>query len=341
MVPPKLQLEKVSSKDFLRHIFRPIHIISLAFGISYFSEKGTVWSRILNILYTLFVFIVFMGCFLYRISRVPPMLCQSDAVSHSVIGIQQILAIFVVAFIYYQVLFYKTQFHDLLKLISKTETAFSVLNINFSYTRFTYLILFEVIFVTILLYASFIFFAIYYKLPHFGIILLELFTSINPMLIIILNLMTFANLAWYICDRLQILRHFLIDVCAIDSLVANHSNEVWKVKLMQETPSGLYAEFKKIAQIYEQLFSMVNQLNDIFGFSNLASMGKTCTFSFSSLFFSRNWIHFFFHLVISEFLALFSISMTCHLFLLFKLLTESTNNMNDVQFDVLGTVVTV
>lgn len=282
MVLPKLQLEKCPSNDLLRHSFRPIHFISLAFGISYFRGNSSIWWQIiLNNLYTLIVCTVLIGCFIYRISSIPPMLCQSDAVSHSVIGIQQILATIVVAFIYYQVLFYKTHFHDLLKLISKTETDFLLFNTNFSYKRFACLILFQVIFVTVLLYVSFIFFAIYYKLPNFGVILLELFTCINPMLVIIINLMTFANLVHLIRNRFQILRHHLIDVCAIDSMDANDSNEVWKLELAQNSSNGLYSELNKIAQIYEHLFSMVNQLNDIFGFSNLASMGELILLPFS------------------------------------------------------------
>lgn len=287
MVLPKFQLEKFQSNNLLRNSFKPIHFISLAFGFSYFSENSSIRWRVLNIVYTLIVFIVFMGFFSYRIASVKPMLCQSNAVAHSVIGIQQILGTLVVAFIYCQVLFYKTRFRNLIKLISKTETDFSLFNANFSYKRFGYLILFQVILVTVVLYASFIFFTIYYKLPHFDVILLELFTCINPLLVIIINLMTFANLALLIRNRFQILRHHLIDVCAINLLAANDSNEAWKGKLSQEPPYDFYIELKKIAQIYEHLFSMVHQLNIIFGLSNLASMGTLAISHCCSLFLSR------------------------------------------------------
>lgn len=263
------------------HCLQPIHIVLCAFGASYSSVEKSIPLKVLNTMYTLIFFIVFSGSFFYRISSVPPRLCQSNDVAYSVMGIQQILATIVVITIYYQVFFYKDQFNDLMTSIASTEHELLVLNLNVSNERFAKKILFEVIFVTGFIYVSFIIFIIYYKVHHIGFILLELFTSINPMLIIILNMMVFTNLAWFIRNRLQILKHFLIDVCAIDSLVANDSNEVWKVKLTRETPHGLHREFKKIAQIYEFLYAMVNNLNDIFGFSSLASMGN---FFFHSLF---------------------------------------------------------
>lgn len=298
----KVQVEKFQSNNLLRQSFKSIHFVSLVFGISYFSGNSSIWWRILNIIYTLVVFTVLIGFFFYHISSVPPMLCQSNAVAHSVIGIQQILGTIVVAFIYYQVLFHKTQFQNLLKLIAKTETEFLPFNTKFSYKRFAYLILFQVILVTVLLYASFIFFAVYYELPHFEAILLELFTCINPLLVIIINLMTFANLALLIRNRFQILRRHLIDACAIDSLAADDANDVLKLKFNQEAPCDFYGELKKIAQIYENLFSMVHHLNIIFGFSNLASMGElTLSHRFSpSCLHHSNGI-FIFRFITSEF----------------------------------------
>lgn len=274
MTHPKIQSLKSLQSDLIYHSFRPIHIVSCAFGTSYFDVKQSVVLKISNLIYTLMLFIVFSGCFIYRLSSVPPQFCQSDAVAHSVMGIQQILAIFVVSTIYYQVIFYRDQFKELLTSISSTENEFLTLNLSISNKRFETKILLEVIFITASIYASFIVFVIFFKVQNVAFILLELFASINPMLVIILNLMVFSNLAWFIRDRFQLLKHFLMDVCAIDTLVANDLNEVWKVKLTRETPHGLHRELKKIAQIYELLFAMVNKLNDIFGFSNLTSMGE-------------------------------------------------------------------
>lgn len=286
MIVPGVQPEKSLQNDLIYHCLRPVHIISCIFGVSYFKAKKSVILKVLKAIHTFTFFVLFTGSFIYRISSVPPQLSQPEAVAHSVMGIQQILAIIVILTIYYQVIFYKDQFIELLKLISSTENEFLLLNLCFSNKRFVTKIRFEVIFLTVFIYVSFMIFIIYYKVQNFGFILLELFTSINPMLVIISNLMVFANLAWFIRNRFQILKHFLMDVCAIDSLVANDSNEVWKVKLTRKTPHGLHSEFKKIAQIYELLFDMVNNLNDIFGFSNLASMGNFCLLLFFFLFFN-------------------------------------------------------
>lgn len=271
---PKIQPVKSLRRDLIYNCLRPIHIVSCAFGASYFNNKTSILLRVANQIYTLAFFIAFAGSFFYRISSVPPRFCKPDAVANSVIGIQQILATIVITTIYYQVFFYKEQFKELLKLISSTENEFLVLNLRVSNKYFNMKILFEVIFITAFIYVSFVIFVIYYKVRHISSILLELFTSINPMLVIILNLMTFANLAWFIRNRFQILKQFLMDVCAIDSLVANAPTEVWKIRLTRETSHGLQSEFKKIAEIYKHSFAVVNHLNDIFGFSNLASMGK-------------------------------------------------------------------
>lgn len=284
-------LPKLQSEKSLWDSFRPINIISSIFGISYFSANNSILSRILKMLYTLTLFAAFTGSFFYRISSVTPKFCASNAVAISVMGIQQILAFIVIVTIYYQVIFYNEKFRDLFKLISVTEIELHVLNIQLSYKHFTLINLCEVIIVTVFIYVSFIFFSIYYKVQYIEVILLELFSSINPMLVIILNVLTFANLARVIRDRFQMLKNFLVDVCAIDSLVVNDSNKVWKVKLTRVTPHGLYSEFKKIAQIYELLFSMVNHLNYIFGFSNLASMGE------NAFFFCSIYVMFFFQTI--------------------------------------------
>lgn len=280
MTVPGVEPEKSLQNDLIYQCLRPIHIMSCVFGVSYFNAKKSFVLKVLKAIYTLAFFVLFTGSFIHRISSVQPQFCQPEAVAHSVIGIQQIFAIIVIQTIYYQVIFYKDQFIELLKLISLTENEFLLLNLCFSNKRFVTKNLFEVIFLTVFIYVSFMIFIIYYKVQNIGFISLELFTSINPMLVIILNLMVFANLAWFIRNRFEILKHFLMDVCAIDSLVANDSNEMWKVKLKRKTPHGLHREFKKISQIYEMIFDMVNNLNDIFGFSNLASMGNSCLLLF-------------------------------------------------------------
>lgn len=268
--PPDLQWNHSFSRNF--HV---IHLVSRVFGVSYFINIISVSSFLTNIPYTLALFTVFITTFLYRISSVPPEFCKSDAVSHSVIGIQQILATATIIAIYYQILFYKSHFKKLLKFISLIEHEFVALNIQFGKKRFTRKILCEVIAVVVFIYVSFLFFVIYYDVRHIELIMLELFSNTNPMLVIVLNLLTFTNFVWYIRNRFRHLKHFLVDMCAIDSLVTSDSIEPWKVKLTRKTPNGLHRECHRIAKIYELLFTVSNHLSDIFGFSNLASMGKS------------------------------------------------------------------
>lgn len=314
--------------------FLPLNIISSVFGISYLHETKSKSLQIFSKLYTLTVCTVLFVSFLYRISSVLPQFCQPDAVSTSVMGIQEILATFVVTTIYYQVLFNQNQFRSVQNLISTADTRFSMLNIRFPSKNFERKIFIEVTTVIGFICMAFIFFVVYYKVHSIGLILLEFFSSIAPMVVIILNLMIFSDMAWLIRNRFRMLKHFLVDVCAVGTLIADESNiEVWKVKLTRETPSGLHRELNRIAKIYELLFCAVNHLNDIFGLSNLTSMGKFYVRSIDLSAIAK---------MFSKFIAaLFSITLTCHLFLLFKLLTENTNNMNGIQFHVLGTFVTV
>lgn len=79
----------------------------------------------------------------------------------------------------------------------------------------------------------------------------------------------------YMRRRFQNLKHFLMDMCAIDSLVATHiSNDTRNVKLTRQTVHGLQSNFKKISRIYKLLYASTNHLSDIFGLRNLTSMGK-------------------------------------------------------------------
>lgn len=253
--------------------FYAVHQVSRIFGVSYFTNILTPSSWFMNIPYTLAVLILFFAAFLYRISSVPPNFCRSNAVSYSVIGIQQILIMFAIVAIFYQILFYKDRFKKLLKCISLIEYEFEVLNIGFSCKRFMAKILIEVVTIIIFIYVSFLFFVIYYDVRQIGLIMLELFSYMNPMLVIILNLITFLNVVWYIRNRFQHLKRFLMDLCAIDPLSACSLNEPQKVKLSR-TPNALQRDFPKIARVYELLFTASKYLSDIFGCSNLTSMGK-------------------------------------------------------------------
>lgn len=258
--------------------FRSVHKISSVLGISYFQRVHSISQKLASSAYALAIFILFVASFLYRILNISPLVCNANPVAYSVIGIQQILSAIAIFTIYYQVLFYKSKFEHIFKLVTLIEHEFVMLNIQIPYKRFAMNIFVQIIVVIVFFPISFAFFVIYYNVRDIGLIALELFVSMNPMLAITLNLITFTNAVWFIRNALQYLKEILMDLCAVDSLLTDaHSNDVRTVKLMIQMPYGLFSKYKQIARIYELLYEMANHLNDIFGLSNLASMGM-CSF---------------------------------------------------------------
>lgn len=272
----KTNQTKTPRSNSFRQSCRSIRIISSVFGMSYFHRSSSKASKLASIAYATGIFIVFLASFLYRILNIQPMLCNANAVSYSVLGIQQILSIIAITTIYHQVLFYKSKFAHLLELVTLIEHKCEMLNIQLDYRRFATKILCEILAVVAYISISFAFFVIYYNVWDIGLITLELFVSIIPMLVIILNLMTFINVVWLTRNGVQRIKDFLLQFCAMESLLSDvRSNEVWTVKLMtNQTPYELFNKFKQISQIYGCVCEMANHLNDIFGLSNLASMGK-------------------------------------------------------------------
>lgn len=258
--------------------FRSVHRMSSLFGITYFQRSHSISQKSAGIAYALAISIVFVASFLYRLLNFPPLLCTANTVAHSVIGIQQILGTAAIFTIYYQVVFYKSTFKHMLSLITLIEREFVTLNIQFPYKRFALNIFVQMLVVITFFPVSFAFFVIYYNVRDIGLIALELFVSINPMLAITLNLMIFSNAVWFIRTALRCTKSVLMDLCAIDSFLTNgHSNEVRTVKSIMQMPNGLLRKYKQIARIFGLLFDVADHLNHIFGLSNLASMGE-CSF---------------------------------------------------------------
>lgn len=253
--------------------FHPLNVICILHGISllnYFYRSKI--HRIICNVYSGILAIVCLIVSLYRLLYVAPRFSQSNAVAHSVLGIQQILNTIVILMIYYQVFSYKFDIRNVFQLISAIDREFLKLNIRFAYKSFGRKILFEVVFIVCFIYGSFVFFSVYYEVDDGNSLLLELFSFVIPILLVNLTLLTFVNFGWCINVKFKKLKLFLVDLCAIDSIVAN--DEIWKVKLIRETPRVFFVELKKIAEIYELLYEAVNRLNYVFGLSNLSSMGK-------------------------------------------------------------------
>lgn len=303
----QLYTMKQSISNSIREPFQPLGIACDLFGVTLF--RYNCKSKVIQVfssVYTILIFSIFLPIILYRIGYVTPTLCQSNAVAQSVIGIQQILGMLVIVAIYFQVVFYKSDMKHIFQLFLSIDKAFNQLNIKFDYRRFRWKIKIEVAIVIGFIYGSFLYFLMYYRVQAMFSVILEFFTSIQTILLIYLVLLIFINFGWHIRNKFIALKSLLVDVCAIETLIGCDADDLWKVKLIQETPQVVFCEIRKIAQIYEMLFKTINLLNRIFGLSNLATM------------------------------ALLGISLTCHLFLLFKTLTENSNIFADIRLEILG-----
>ena len=285
-------------------LFRPFRWSSGLFGASVISPvQPSMVAKYVEISFSAVMFTLSTSLTLYRIVYIPPRLSPDSPVSHSVNSIQQMLSFIVLASIYYQTLFHKSHIHQIFTLLTKTDEQFLQLNTSFRYENFLRKVYFEIVFVFLYIYGAFAFFIVHFGVYRVDEWVYELFSAINPMVLTNLTLLTFINFCWHIKSKFSTLRLLLNDLCQFDSQM--DECDVWKVKSVHDTTTIVFKELKKIARIYELLYETVQTLNKIFGVSNLAS------------------------------LALLSISLTCHVFLLFKVLTENSQT-SAIGFDILG-----
>lgn len=253
-------------------LFLPFEIPCNIFGVTVTSTPQCKLINLLSHVYTVLHFLVSLMLSLYRIGYIEPQFCQSNAISQSINGIQQILGLIVMVSIYYQTLFRKSDVRKMLKLLSQSDKQLLQLNSTIEQKTFRVKILIESMTVFVYAYAAYIFFAIRYNVTSFKLLVIEFVSAINPVVLTHLVLLIFVNFCWIIKNKFHILKVILRAIIRSDSQ-QNKEDEIW----IEHNPNScirvVFDRIKFVAKTYETLFDTVNVLNRIFGLSNLASIG--------------------------------------------------------------------
>lgn len=258
----------------VRSYFRPLYWTCQLFGISVISLTSNKVLRVLKLCYSLINMCFMIGYTIYCIGFVPSKFGHQNAVSVSVQNMQQIMGITVLFFIYYQVILYKPKIDKIFNIFTKIDLEFQYLNIQFNYKKFERKIIIELIFAVLFIYGLFFVLMSHYELNYFDSIISEYIINIHPIFLIDIVLLTFINFCWHIKCKLTALKLLLVDLSRIDEKSMIERDKIWKIKFVQETPKLFIREIRIIAAIFEMLFKAVNILNNIFGFSNLMTMGE-------------------------------------------------------------------
>lgn len=258
----------------IRTYFRPLYWICQLFGISIISMTTNRTLKYCKFGYSIINVCCLAGYTVYSVGYMPLKFGHQNAVSVSVHSMQQIIGLFVILFIYYQVIRYKTKIDKVFQILENIDGEFHQLNIKFNYKKFSRKILIESIFVILFIYGLFALLVRHYCVTDTGLIVFEYFLNIHPILLINLVLLTFINFCWVIRSKLKTMRRLLTDFSRIDDNARAETDQLWKVKFIQETPKIFIREIRIIANVFEMLFKTVNILNSVFGLSNLSTMGK-------------------------------------------------------------------
>lgn len=258
----------------IRSYFRPLYWTCQLFGISVMSLASNKVFRVLNLCYSLINMCFVIGYTIYCIGFVPSQFGHQNAVSVSVQNMQQIMGITVLFFIYYQVILYKSKIEKIFNIFTQIDLEFQLLNIRFNYKKFERKIIIELVFVVLFIYSLFFVLRSHYEINYLDSIISEYITNIHAIFLIDIVLLMFINFCWHIKCKLTTIKLLLLDLSGIDETSMIERDEMWKIKFVQETPKLFIREIRIIATIFERLFKTVNILNNIFGFSNLMTMGE-------------------------------------------------------------------
>lgn len=298
-------MTKRESSTF-RSVSAPITIICRVFGITMFSEFKSNIVRGLNLVYAFVVASILLAAIVFRMQYVSPKYGNFNIIIHSVICIQQTLIMLTIAAIYYQSIWHPHRMDTVFRMLTTIDRAFAQFNVKFDYRLFHWKIWIEIIVLTASVHITFGALITYFGIDPFAAIFYELLARFYPIFVINAALLMFINLCCLIKSKFTALKNLLQDFRDIETMPCGDNNEVWKVKFVQTMPQTFYAELTHIASVYESLHDIVNRLNVIFGLTNLAS------------------------------LTLLAISLTCHLFLLVKLLMENRPSIEGICLELFG-----
>lgn len=273
-----------------------------------FSEFKSNIARRLNLVYAYAVATILLAAIVFRMQYVSPKYGDFNIIIHSVICIQQALITLTIVAIFYQSIWHPHRMDAVFQMLTKVDRAFAQFNVHIDYGLFRWKIWIEIIVLSASVHIAFAALCTHFGIDPFAAIIYELLARFYPIFVVNAALLMFINLCCLIKSKFTALKKMLLDFRDIDTVFSAGSDEVWKVKLVQTMPPTFYGELKRIANVYELLHDIVNRLNDIFGLTNLAS------------------------------LTLLAISLTCHLFLLVKLLMENRPSIEGICFELFGVV---
>lgn len=289
-------------KRTFRSVSSPIKYVCTAFGVAMFSEFESHIAHCLSVVYSFVIASILFAAIVFRINYVSPTYGRFKVLIHSVICIQQIFILLTVLAIYYQSIRYPNRMRTVFQLLARIDQTFAQFNVEFDYRLFQWKIAIEVILLSASIHIAFVALCTYYSIDPFAAIIYELLARFYPIFVINATLLMFINLCFLIKSKFTALEKVLRRFHGVNDGPSADS----KVKVISIAPTKFHTELKQIVGVYESLYGIVNQLNHIFGLSNLAA------------------------------LALAAISLTCHLFLLVKILMENTSSIDGVCFELFG-----
>lgn len=288
-----------------RSVLAANEIVCKAFGIRMFSEIRSTIAHGLNLVYTICVATTLLAAIVFRIQYVSPKYGSFDIIIHSVICIQQILIAMAILAIYYQTIRYPNGMTTVFQMLANVDRAFDQFNVKFDYRLFHWKVLMEIIVLSASIHITFAALCIHYRIDPFVAFVYELLARFYPIFVINIALLTFINLCCLVRSKFTALKKMLSDFHDVDSS-AGSDGGVWRVKLVQTKTRTFHDELKQIASAYESLYAIVDSLNHMFGLTNLAS------------------------------LSLMAISLTCHLFLIVKILMERSASIDGICIELFG-----
>lgn len=289
-----------------RSVSRPIQFVCGAFGITMLGTFKTNVARGLNSAYAFVVSLILLAAIVVRIQYVSPKYGCLSVIIHSVICIQQALIALSIVAIYYQTIRYPNAINSVLEMLAAIDRDFARFNVKFDYRFFQWKILLEIIGLSAAIHITFVALCVHDRTEPLVAIIYELLARFYPIFVINSALLMFINLCCLIKCKFTALKKLLRSFQAPGALQRVDRDDVWKIKMSQSPPRTFCGEIRQIVDMYESLCATVNRLNSIFGLMNLAT------------------------------LALLAISLTCHLFLLVKILMESPASFDGTTCELFG-----
>lgn len=293
------------SSEFLviYETFRPLHFMCAMFGVCWCFFQSRV-RRALNLIHSLLMFSAFIVSIFYHIGYVTPLFSSQNSIAYSVLATQQLLEASVIATIYYQVIFHKPQMAKIVETMTLIDTDFAQMKIDVKSDSFRWQIMSEVISLVVAIHLTFLGFCFAFEVDSMLKTTLELFSVFYPFLVIESVLLFFINITKFIRDKFKKIQYVLRDLFDISR--RHFDDEHDQMKMFHIKTEHFFSEIKFVASIYDQLFQTVNCLNQMFGLSNLMTM------------------------------SLLGITLTCHLFLLLKMLMENIGQFESIRMEIFG-----